>query len=71
VVKKTVKNLLVDWALKFNNLIYNIPPGEMVGSIAAMSHGSMQSIWKDIFFLAFNVHVSDQVFKEEVAYAGR
>jgi hypothetical protein len=67
--KKLVKNLLADGAYQFNESIHNIPPEEVVGSIAAMQPGSLRAAWEEIFSLAFNRKVSDDVFKEEVDYA--
>ena len=71
VVKQLVRKLLADGAYEFNDSIHRIPPDEVVGSIVAMPQGSLRSAWEEIFFLAFGVRVTDQIFQEEAEYAQR
>jgi flagellar motility protein MotE (MotC chaperone) len=71
VTRQLVKDLLADGAYAFNESIHNIPPEEVVGSIASMRQGTLRNAWEDVFFLAFKKRVSDEVFADELGYAAQ
>lgn len=63
VERRLVRRLLADGAHAFNDSIHEIPAEEVVGSIASMPLGSLWSAWEEIFYLAFQIQVSDEIFR--------
>ena len=53
---------LADGAYEFNDSIHNIPAFDVVGNTIAMPQGSLRSAWEEILFLAFGVHVTNEIF---------
>ena len=53
---------LADGAYEFNDSIHNIPAFDIIGNTIAMPQGCLWSAClEEIFFLAFGVHVTNEI----------
>lgn len=68
-VQRGLVSLFADEAHTFNDSIHKILAEEVVGSIVNIPLGSLRSTWEEIFYLAFQRRVTNEVFREEFNYA--